>query len=72
VNDSSATNDHLPDIMTLDQVASYLQVPRNTIYHWRKAGGGPVGRQLGKHIRFRRTDVDTWLDAQATTGGGAA
>lgn len=52
-------------LMTTEQVADYLTVPVATIYNWRVQGEGPRASRVGRHLRFRRSDVDAWLDAQA-------
>jgi excisionase family DNA binding protein len=53
------------DVLALDELASWLKVPVGTIYAWRYRGTGPRGIRVGKHIRFRRSDVDAWLETQA-------
>ena len=52
-------------LMTIDEVAEYLRVPKHTVYHWRKHGHGPRGFRTGRYVRFRRSDVDAWLEAQS-------
>jgi excisionase family DNA binding protein len=61
-------------LMTADDVAGYLQVPLETIYKWRHKGSGPLAIKVGRHLRYRRSDVDVWLEGLATprTGGRAA
>ncbi|HTR54296.1 MAG TPA: helix-turn-helix domain-containing protein [Kofleriaceae bacterium] len=50
------------DVMTADEVASFLGVDRNTVYEY--AGRGVIPHQrLGKRILFRRGALVTWLDA---------
>jgi excisionase family DNA binding protein len=51
-------------LMTMDEVAEYLRVPKDTVYHWRKHGQGPRGFRTGRYVRFRRSDVDAWLETQ--------
>jgi excisionase family DNA binding protein len=51
-------------LLTTQQVAEKLQVPRATIYGWRTRGEGPVGFRVGRHIRFRPEDVDAWIEQQ--------
>jgi excisionase family DNA binding protein len=51
-------------LMTIGELAEYLQVPRETIYRWRKHGGGPCGLRMGRHVRFRRSDVEAWIEAR--------
>lgn len=54
----------IESLMTLDEVAAYLRVPKETVYHWRKHGEGPRGFRTGRYVRFRRSDVDAWLETQ--------
>lgn len=51
--------------MTTDELSEFLQIPRATIYRWRQQGTGPKAVVVGKHLRWRRSDVDAWLDRQA-------
>lgn len=52
-------------LLTVQEVADYLGVPRATIYAWRRQGEGPLGYRVGRHVRYRPEDVDTWLSARA-------
>ncbi|QDV20641.1 Helix-turn-helix domain protein [Gimesia panareensis] len=47
--------DKYPPILTIDQAAELLQIPKATLYQWRSAGRltGCVQR-VGKHLRFLR------------------
>jgi excisionase family DNA binding protein len=49
------------DIMTLEQVASYLKLQPQTVYKWAQEGQIP-GAKLGKEWRFRRRILDEWVD----------
>lgn len=51
-------------LWTVEDVAEYLGVPRNTLYQWRTKGYGPRGVRIGKHVRYRPDDVNAWLDQQ--------
>lgn len=53
-------------LLTVDDLASYLGVPVNTVYQWRKTGKGPTGYRIGKYVRFRAHEVDAWIAEQAT------
>jgi excisionase family DNA binding protein len=46
-------------------LASYLGIPVSTIYQWRYQGSGPPGFRVGKHVRFRWSDVEEWLESVA-------
>lgn len=52
-------------LMTTDEVAAYLRVPVATIYGWRHVDAAPRAMKVGRHLRFRRADVEAWLDDQA-------
>ncbi|MDP9458993.1 MAG: helix-turn-helix domain-containing protein [Actinomycetota bacterium] len=54
------------------EVAAYLGVPVQTLYVWRTKGVGPRAVRVGKHLRYRWSDVDAWLDQQADQPVGAA
>ena len=43
------------------QLADELAIPVGTVYKWRWEGSGPRGHKIGRHVRFRRDDIDAWL-----------
>jgi excisionase family DNA binding protein len=51
----------LGDYLTVDELAEYLQLSKETIYHWRLEGTSPKATTLGKHLRYSRGNVDAWL-----------
>lgn len=58
-------------LLTLEEVAEYLDVPAATLYQWRYKGSGPQGMRVGRHVRYRRADVDAWLAGQYDAPRGA-
>lgn len=50
------------EFLTTDELADLLAVPVRTVYAWRHARTGPRGVRIGRHLRYRRTDVDAWLE----------
>ncbi len=48
------------ELWTIDDVANYLGVPKQTIYSWRHTGYGPKGFRVGKHLRWRSAVVIAW------------
>lgn len=52
-------------MLTAQEVADALGVPLATLYSWRSTGKGPRGFRVGKHLRFKASDVDAWLERQA-------
>ncbi len=59
----TTTATDLPELVSTAQLAGYLQVPVATLAAWRYRGGGPPGIRVGRHIRYRRADVERWLEA---------
>lgn len=51
-------------MMSPRELAEHLDVPESTVYSWRTRGGGPPGMRVGRHVRYRRCDVEAWLDRQ--------
>lgn len=47
-----------------NELADYLGVPIKTIYEWRYLGVGPAGYRIGRHVRYRITDVEQWLETR--------
>src|SRR3989338_9124146 len=55
--------------LTTEEVLEYLQVNLRTVYRLIKAGKIPAVR-VGRQWRFRKRDIDAWLDSQRMRGGG--
>ena len=55
----------LEQLLSVEDLAAYLDVPKQTIYDWRVNGRGPRARRIGKRLRFTAADVRAWVDAQA-------
>ena len=56
--------------LTTEEVLEYLQVNLRTVYRLIKAGKIPAVR-VGRQWRFRKRDIDAWLDSQRPRGGAA-
>src|SRR3954469_21960445 len=52
--------------LTTEEVLEYLQVNLRTVYRLIKAGKIPAVR-VGRQWRFRKRDIDAWLDGQRTS-----
>jgi len=57
--------------LTTEEVLEYLQVNLRTVYRLIKAGKIPAVR-VGRQWRFRKRDIDAWLDSQRPRGDRAA
>jgi len=54
--------EHLDQLLTVEDLAEYLDVPVATVYAWRHRHNGPPGFRVGRHLRYRLNDVERWID----------
>jgi excisionase family DNA binding protein len=52
-------------LLSPTDLAAELQVPEPTLRQWRYLGRGPAYVKVGRHVRYRRSDVEAWLEAGA-------
>lgn len=45
-----------------EELAEMLGVPVATVRRWRYVQTGPPAVKVGRHIRYRREDVEAWLE----------
>ena len=62
------TNDQQEHVMTLEELAGYLKLPKSTVYKLVQEGRIP-GQKLGKQWRFGKAAIDRWLDSEQPTKG---
>ena len=53
-----------PDLMTTQQAAGYVRLGTSTLNKLRLTGDGPRYAKLGGAVRYRRMDLDAWLDSR--------
>jgi excisionase family DNA binding protein len=58
-------------LATAEEVSRFLGVPVKTLYNWRHGGIGPRASRVGRHLRYRWSDVEAWVDRQADQPVGA-
>ena len=58
------TIDLRDDVISIDEVSRRLDVPKSTLYDWRYRGIGPRGHKVGRHLKYRWSDVLRWLEEQ--------
>jgi len=51
----------LEPLLSIEELAAYLDVPVTTIRDWRTDGKGPCAIKVGGRVRFATSDVLTWL-----------
>ena len=53
--------DLLRDYLTKDEAAAALSVHPFTLKRWRMSGYGPKSVKVGGRLRYRLSDLETWL-----------
>lgn len=51
----------LDPLLDEGQASRYLRMSRRTLQGWRLKGGGPPFVRLGRNIRYRRSDLATFI-----------
>lgn len=52
---------YFPQVMTIEEVSKYLQIPLSSLYKLAQEGKIPC-QKIGRHWRFRKETIDRWLD----------
>jgi len=55
-------------LATSKEVADYLGVPVRTLDDWAYRRVGPPFRKVGRHRRYRWSEIEKWLDEQDAGG----
>lgn len=57
----------VPATMDVGQAATYLGISKATLYTWRtrRPGFGPRAVKAGGALRYRRCDLDVWIEEHA-------
>ena len=48
-------------LLTPQEVADCLGLPKSTLYQWHHRNSGPPVLKVGRHLRYRASDVESWL-----------
>ncbi len=57
------------EIMTIEEVAAYIRVSERTVYDWAQKGELPGGK-LGTTWRFKRDDIEKWVNDRLSQSSG--
>jgi excisionase family DNA binding protein len=52
-------------LLSTTDLAAELGIPEATLANWRSQRVGPGFLRVGRHVRYRRVDVDRWIEQQA-------
>lgn len=53
----------MSEILTIDELAAYLRIPKSTLYKLAREGKVPSNK-IGRHWRFQKRSIDRWLEGQ--------
>ncbi|MDP9444197.1 MAG: helix-turn-helix domain-containing protein [Actinomycetota bacterium] len=67
---NNSTLSGLEPLLSIEELAEYLDVPVTTIRDWRTDGKGPCAIKVGGRVRFATSDVLAWLLRQRETEPG--
>lgn len=62
-SESGESDPTFDPLVTIDQLALWLGKPKGTLYQWRCRNFGPRGIKVGNDVRYRRSEVEAYLDA---------
>lgn len=60
---SALSDKSVRSVMTSAEASEYLRISEDTLRAWRSAGRGPKYSKLGSQVRYRRAELDAWLDS---------
>jgi predicted DNA-binding transcriptional regulator AlpA len=59
------------ELLTPEEVADWIRRPITTLYNWRSRRVGPPAIRVGGRLRYRRADLEAWLEANTSRGDAA-
>lgn len=60
------------DYLTVTEVSEMTRIPAGTLRWWRHRNEGPFSFRMGRHIFYRRSDVEAWIEKQREITGTKA
>ena len=59
--DAKLTQEQPGDVLTIEELAAYLKIPKSTLYKIVREGKIP-SQKIGRHWRFRKEAINRWLE----------
>lgn len=54
------------EVLNTPEAARYVRLSKPTLERFRISGDGPAFLKLGGAVRYRKTDLDAWLESRLT------
>jgi excisionase family DNA binding protein len=58
------------DVLTIDDLAIYLKIPKSTLYKLAREGKIP-SHKIGRRWRFHKRSIERWLERAGEANSGA-
>jgi len=65
MSDECEHTQSLPTLLTLRDLCDLTQMSESTMYQLLSKGEGPVSVKIGRSLRFRARDIESWLEELA-------
>jgi len=62
---STTRQNPVDDVLNADEASTWLKIPKSTLYKLCADGDIPSAK-VGRHWRFHRQTLETWLQANTT------
>lgn len=59
------------DVLNTKEAAAYMRLGKPTLERFRLTGEGPKYCKLGGAVRYRRCDLEDWLESRLTSSTSA-
>jgi excisionase family DNA binding protein len=54
-------------VLDLSGASEYLKISEATLRAWKRQGKGPTYFRAGKLLRYRRSDLDLWIEKHSVS-----
>jgi excisionase family DNA binding protein len=58
-------------LLTQSEAAKVLRLSERTLERLRLSGGGPLYVKAGRAVRYRESDLESWIDARVVSSTSA-
>lgn len=54
------------EVLKTPEAAEYIRMSKPTLDRLRVSGEGPIYIQIGRAVRYRKADLDAWVESRLT------
>jgi excisionase family DNA binding protein len=52
-------------LIGVKELSDYIGIPERTLREWNYKGIGPKSYRVGRWLKYRKSEVDEWLETQS-------